>query len=360
MRGIDTSRLERKSQALTGFLVWIVEGVPQGRSKSELETLAYEHGANICQGTPLDLDDGRTTRVTIGGKPNAPSTDNARKAGLYVLSPAWLLDSIQTGSPLVYEGKGAAAEYVIMDPYAGDDGDDGPAAKKRKTAADRTVVTSQASSARAPVVIDDDDADTEEEMEQDQAFERQVERSDFFGGGGSIFATAQSMGGLSLGDERHRPDGYYSTDDEMDGDDDDARPLKTGDAIDTPFNHGAADGMEGDESVDPDKYYAPRVFYLDTLENAQTLGSYSDDAPPLSVESPAWRHVVDELEEHGGRVTTNIDDPTLTHVIVQLGQYARVRKLQQRVAGKGRARRFVTTEWIDECRVRRLTLSKFD
>ncbi|BGP52608.1 DNA ligase (ATP) [Rhodotorula sphaerocarpa] len=117
---------------------------------------------------------------------------------------------------------------------------------------------------------------------------------------------------------------------------------------DAPPGMGA--GEEVTQTFDPDKWFAPYVAYFDTQANA-SQNSLATSVASVGIKAEADKTLAKAqtaFEEAGGKVTEALGDPKLTHIIVSRLVPDRYKELIQRTM-LPRARRIVTTGWIDAC-----------
>ncbi|GAA5981421.1 hypothetical protein JCM10908_004104 [Rhodotorula pacifica] len=116
----------------------------------------------------------------------------------------------------------------------------------------------------------------------------------------------------------------------------------------SPVGMGA--GVDDKKDFDPDLYLSPFVGYFDTQLNA-SLNNLPESAASPKVRSQADKALLKAkkgFEEAGGVATDQLDDPKLTHIIVSRLVPDRFKEMIRRTL-EPRARRLVTTDWVDAC-----------
>ncbi|KAL8278487.1 hypothetical protein RQP46_009177 [Phenoliferia psychrophenolica] len=116
---------------------------------------------------------------------------------------------------------------------------------------------------------------------------------------------------------------------------------------------GAPPGMGAggsEQHFDDARLFDQMVAYFDSVENAALNALPSSENPVKTQErySKYLREAQEAFVEHGGKVTTNLQDPTLIYIIVHRLDHARYSELIQRTS-EPRHRRIVTHDWIKEC-----------
>ncbi|GAA5867873.1 hypothetical protein JCM3774_004706, partial [Rhodotorula dairenensis] len=117
---------------------------------------------------------------------------------------------------------------------------------------------------------------------------------------------------------------------------------------DSPMGMGAGAGEQ--KEFDQDRYLSPFVAYFDTQLNA-SLNGLSESLASPNVRAQADKALLKakkNFESAGGVATDRLDEPKLTHLIVSKLVPDRYKELIRRTL-EPRARRIVTTDWVEAC-----------
>ncbi|KAG8787200.1 DNA ligase (ATP) [Serendipita sp. 397] len=106
---------------------------------------------------------------------------------------------------------------------------------------------------------------------------------------------------------------------------------------------------EDDEAMELDQemFFRHSVFYLDSPSNARKNRMLVKTSKEVNLEK-RFEEIAKLVTKYGGRVTSDIQDPKLTHVILDNDDLSR-RKTIFGLTSKGKFRRLVISEYINAC-----------
>ncbi|OCF31187.1 DNA ligase 4 [Kwoniella heveanensis BCC8398] len=334
--------------------------IPKGSAahpKAELEALVHKHGAEFTQAQLADL-----SALVISPDEKHPLVRAQIRKGVSVLKPDWIFESIRRRRPLpmLKDLLVHASEEAEDDRYYHKTLEeiDQVSLVRDRTGNQRDEEESVEEPEQDEVVEGDYDGEEEKIFDHEcNKTEQQVKLEEEWGLRRSpkpmssrSTSRAGSVEESDTDSERRKVD--YKEEDEAD-DSHESEPEEEGGnfrllpvrGVDTSEH----DGMGEDSNAmnyDEDSIFHHLVFYIDSPENATRNGL----SP--SVPSEATRQRLSEAEkllrENGGRISLDINDKKLTHIIMDdddSGRYAEI----VRKTSEPKRKHIVLPSWVTEC-----------
>ncbi|KAH9839814.1 DNA ligase 4 [Rhodofomes roseus] len=326
-RGISLKNVEVESELFEG-MKFMVASDPKSRTgekdKSELMKLIYANGGSCAQ---VARDDSKLL-VVYGGTSTPYDIKLIMDKGVCdIIRPQWIMDCIARGELVPLTKKyffHATARRRNDEDYDMD-------ADTEEEEEPEQPTTSSTTPATQPIDEDDDKTESEEE---------DPELADWF-----------NVKKASKRSEVQRP--ILDSDTEADSDNEDVNR-------DEDIH---SDEDDGDDWVDPERddrmgeddtameydqelIFKHLCFYLDTPDNARKHGMAVKAKNEGDV-SRSFERVANAIKENGGRVA-DLDDPKLTHVVVDKRDASRRLELIQRTS-KPKRRHLVISQFIQAC-----------
>lgn len=357
--------VESQSSLFAGTTFYVHRTQPESE-KTELKRSIATHGGTLIEKIPDPDKDRIVVSSAFSGLANRKGAKNCD-----VVSPAWVTDSIaasrrlpfskkylvhatdatkaapdyEGGGPAPQKGADGTADMLVEPVEEGHKPTTSPTTSPPPTHA--PLGSAQAWRERHDIDSEDDEPDTEDEDNVVALPEPSDDEGDVKSGeswqslfplSASVKAVDQDLDHLTL---------EQSIKSEMD----ELMHKFESDPTaytDSPMGMGA--GADDQKEFDMERYLSPFVAYFDTQLNASLNGLPESMAAP-KVRSQADKALIKSkkhFEEAGGVATDRLDDPKLTHIIVSKLVPDRYKEMIRRTL-KPRARRIVTTDWIEAC-----------
>ncbi|KLT43549.1 ATP-dependent DNA ligase [Cutaneotrichosporon oleaginosum] len=299
-----------------------------GYSKQELEELVFKHGGDYTQAQLAD-----NSAIVISSDNKTPRVTAQIRKGISVVKPQWILESIKRKRPIPL-----LKELLV---FASEDASNQRYFNMTLDEMDKvSLVRDRTGSALIPAY----DRDNESKLgssptmepsppQMSQTEERAAARDAEWGlqqpssHSSTVIASADSD--EETEDERQVL--RENDEDEEVYDDDDGEEYQ-------PMGNGADD-------YDEDLIFTHLVFYMDTAANAARNGLAKSSPPEEATQRLV--EAEEKLRAHGGRVTDDVDDPALTHIIIDDDDSRRYVELMRRTA-KPKLKHIVLPSWVDE------------
>ncbi|GAA5955325.1 hypothetical protein JCM8115_001915 [Rhodotorula mucilaginosa] len=357
--------VESQSTLFAGTTFYVHRTDPESE-KTDLKRSIATHGGTLIEKIPDPDKDRIVVSSAFSGLANRKGAKDCD-----VVSPAWVKDSIAASRRLPfskkylvhatdatkaspeYEGGGAApqkgadgtADMLVEPVDEGDKPTTSPTMSPPPTHA--PLGSAQAWRERHDVDSGDDEPDTEDEDNVVALPEPGDDEGDVKNGESwqSLFPLSASVKAMDQDlDHLMLEQSIKSEMDEL------MHKFELDPTAYTDSPMGMGSGPNDQKEFDPERYLSPFVAYFDTQLNASLNGL------PESMASPKVRSQADKalikskknFEEAGGVATDRLDDPKLTHIIVSKLVPDRYKEMIRRTL-KPRARRIVTTDWIEAC-----------
>ncbi|WWC66828.1 uncharacterized protein I206_100735 [Kwoniella pini CBS 10737] len=335
--------------------------IPKGNSaysKQDLEELVHKHGGEFSQAQLSDL-----SATVISPDEKNPLVRAQIRKGLSVVKPEWIFASIERGHsiPLIKELLVFASEEVESSRNYNktlEEMDHISLVRDRGEAEGDSEGELQEDDEPLEGHYEDEDGSiedheankTDQQVKMEEEWGLHRERSPI------------SLPSTSRGNSRAASFDQSDTDDERefeikeeeeeDDDSHDSEPdaangfrLLPVRGIDT----ADSDGMGEDEEAmkyDEDKIFTHLVFYMDTLENADRNGLESSS--PAAEASKRLQEAENILRENGGKITDDLQDKKLTHIIMDNEDSGRYAEIVRKTALPKR-KHIVLPSWVIEC-----------
>ncbi|KAI0078668.1 ATP-dependent DNA ligase [Panus rudis PR-1116 ss-1] len=372
-QGVDLRNMEVSSKLFKGY-TFVVSSDPKSKTgeedKRELMTLIKKHGGKLVQIARSQLD----LLVVYGGKTIAYDIRQVMNKGIHdIIKPDWITESIAKGELLPLTKKyffHATETRKASDEYDADDEDDDEAEDDSKMDDEPKSPVASGSKFREPATptqgtyndeVSQAQAAVEAEVDPAVADWFKVDHSDL--------------------EERSEhaepaPDSDSETEPEADSDNEDTRDedgdmfaekededwenvTLPPDSTDEKSDGSATEDEEQPESkevkmgeddavMEYDEAYIFKhlCFYLDTPENARKNG--------MAIQSKHESKITEDLARISGLITDNggkivdLDDPKLTHVVLDKRDLSRRVELMRRTS-KPKRRHLVHSGYIEAC-----------
>nr|GAT46734.1 DNA ligase 4 [Mycena chlorophos] len=362
--GKGTGRVEVKSDLLEG-LTFVIQ--PNNKSptfmkdKDELQKLIKKHGGTLAQSFKNYRDEGAWIMVYAGTTKTPPINTVINEDRFDIITPQWIHDSIAEGEPVPLLKKyffHATTERAKQEDYNLDEDD------VTEDDEDPPMQASKPAEPKNEIKDEDEQADDHVKVEElDPVLQDWFKAED-----NEIpvrgFAEPNDIENDSDNDDVNEP-GEVDVADWL-GDSDlklDSKPLTSEDAkvedeVTEDVNMGdSPTAMEYDQEL----IFRHLYFYLDSPQNAAknemklkaTLTDKVKDAIDQSMAD-----IASIIEKNGGKVVA-LDDPKLTHVVLDKRDTTRRGELGKRTS-KPKRRNLVVAEWIEVCLEERTLLDEDD
>ncbi|KAH9443367.1 hypothetical protein Pst134EA_031371 [Puccinia striiformis f. sp. tritici] len=334
-----------------GVEFWVLQGLEgTAESKSELEVMLNHNGGKIIHTIPRPAPDREHFCVTR--RTDFWDAEKAIRHGLNLVHPQWVYDSVKAG----YRIGLSSAKYVVNMAQA-QDGNTIPehtsvTVKEERDSEDHDDSADKQSNA----TCDGEDPQSEAEDPQSEEEDPESEEED----PQSEVEDLQSMSGDRRSEASATENG---------GRDDDVRedlshlaqkkversvsePEKPSDCKDVPSLIDKPSGIGSRAQVKEGIFY-PLVFYLDNQpiipqkSNVAIDQTVSDD-PDGTKSNQLFDRVSQLIENHGGRIVSDVNDADTTHIILDPNDTSRYIDLIRMDKDRQKRRRLVLADWVFE------------
>ncbi|WVQ80875.1 hypothetical protein IAT38_002982 [Cryptococcus sp. DSM 104549] len=353
-KGQDLSDEHVEGSVFDGIVFYIPKGTAK-HSKADLEALVHKFGGDYTQAQLADL-----SAYVISPDEKGPHVRAQIRKGVTVIKPEWVFESIkrEEALPLIKDLLVYASEETTNDKdytktldeldrpsiaeeeeeEAEEDDEDEEDDKERQSADDEKKQRAEAEEKKR----------AEEEEKRKTAGQLKIETEwELRGSNAPSESSVDTSQRLEIEDSD--TDVENDADDQA-GDSDDDEPedhhrLWSVRGVD----HTPEEGMGDDPAAmkyDEEKIFTHLVFYIDTSENAHENGLQTSEQTGEVTSSLAQAEAL--LTNYGGRITTNVDDKKLTHIIMDNDDSTRYAELSRRTA-KPKRKHIVTPSWVKSC-----------
>ncbi|ODN88085.1 hypothetical protein L198_06844 [Cryptococcus wingfieldii CBS 7118] len=363
-----------KGDLFDGVTFFIAKGTP-AHPKAELEALVHEHGGLYSQGQLPNL-----SAKVISPDEKSPSVRAQIRKGVDVIKPEWLFQCIKRDYilPLIKEflvhasAESKASRYYnrTLEHLQAISDDEEEEEEEEENVAEplNEVAEEEEDDAAREMKYKKKKADREEREEQEQREKRKTaEQRKLEADWGMRDVPKPGSDSSDEEDNRGKYDEDEDTEDEyggreLDGDEDD----KAADSHDSDGEENGQDEFRtmpvgpqdvqgvatmGDESdamkYDEEKIFRHLAFYLDTSENAE-LNGLAPSSPTTSIKERYVARVEKLLQDGGGRITTDLHDPKLTHIVMDEDDNGRYEELTKKTS-KPKMKHIVLPSWVEDC-----------
>ncbi|WVQ76196.1 hypothetical protein IAR50_005859 [Cryptococcus sp. DSM 104548] len=373
------SRDRVKGDLFDGITFFIPKGTP-AHPKSELEALVYERGGLYSQGQLPNL-----SAKVISPDEKSPSVRAQIRKGVDVIKPEWIFQCIKRDYilPLIKEFLVHASEETKASRYYNrtlehletipDEEEEAEEQKENVADCLEAVNEEEEDDAAREMRIRNKKAEREEREEQKRREKQKTAEQRKMDADWGMKDLPKSSSDSS--DDEHNRGKYEEdedTEDEyggkgFDSDEDDKaadshasdeegneqdefRTMQVG--VTTPFSEYDVPDVAtmGDESdamkYDEEKIFRHLAFYIDSSENAEMNG-LTPSSPATAIKA-RLEEVEKLLRDGGGRITTDLDDPKLTHIVMDEEDNGRYVELTRRTS-KPKMKHIVLPSWVEEC-----------
>ncbi|ORX34780.1 ATP dependent DNA ligase domain-domain-containing protein [Kockovaella imperatae] len=335
-RGQRLEESSGQSRIFRGLTFYIIKGTAQ-HSKQELETLVHDHGGDFSQAQLAD-----NSAYVIAPDDKDVRVRAQKKRGVSIIKPDWILRSIERRRPL------ALIQDLLV--FASDEAkDDRDYFKSLDDLSDDRLVRDR----HAKIGSEDRDERVGDDsfVSDNEASGKSRQQSQLEAEWGLEDDDDQSVRSRHMfraaPSESASPASSRSPSPALEGDADGDEtttllPLRDSEAVPQHAFGNDSQAMEYDD----EKIFTHLVFYVDTPENARANG-LTDSSPRPEVSS-RLEETKDLILEHGGKVTGNVDDVKLSHIIMDDDDSVRYAEISRRTA-KPKRKHIVLPSWVHEC-----------
>ncbi|KZT52994.1 ATP-dependent DNA ligase [Calocera cornea HHB12733] len=326
--GTNVKKLEIKNDLFYGLRFVILEGTEK-HDKSTLEKLVHEGGGKFQQ--LLKGED----LIVISSRLGFPKANAAVKKGFDILTPKYIIDCVNRQTLLLKENYltgeqgdvdadlGLGEEEVEVKDDQGE-GDEFEEPSHVKNDEDEDSETEADSDYQEPEDADVDDPDDDNDYPGRPPLDETIV-------GGLRTMQVDNIKPTQTGDAESE------TDEEPD---DELTPKEAKATEDVPM-------AEEPVEYDADKIFSHLVFYLDTPANAEK----NDFTAPAEVKSSIlakFESLRPLIAEYGGKITDDVHDKSITHIIVDKRDKTRTTELRNATKTGNKYRQQVTADFITD------------